>query len=125
MHLLVKAIVSQIEHGIVNLNESDHPQISVLMDCDGLSPFGFPVHMMRSCAMLLQDHYPNRLGCLAIIRLPQIARVVTQTLFQVFSFSPTIVMILHSYCSNENLNIKFSFPAFDKVQVFDSFPKCY
>ncbi|KAG9159134.1 hypothetical protein Leryth_024255 [Lithospermum erythrorhizon] len=83
MHLLVKAIVSQIEHGIVNLNESDHPQISVLMDCDGLSPFGFPVHMMRSCAMLLQDHYPNRLGCLAIIRLPQIARVVTQTLFQV------------------------------------------
>lgn len=81
--LLVKAVVSQIEHGIMNLVDADHPQITVLMDCEGLSPFGFPVHMMRSCAMLLQDHYPNRLGCLMIVRLPQIARVVTQTLFQV------------------------------------------
>lgn len=57
----------------------------VLMDCHGLSPFGFPIHTMRSCAALLQDHYPNRLGCLMIIRLPQLARVVTQTLFQVSS----------------------------------------
>ncbi|CAN4105939.1 unnamed protein product [Withania somnifera] len=59
--LLIKAVVSQIEHGILRLVNVEHPQI-VLMDCEGLSPLGFPIHMMRCCAMLLQDHYPNRLS---------------------------------------------------------------
>ncbi|XP_027158994.1 uncharacterized protein LOC113763561 [Coffea eugenioides] len=81
--LFIKAVVSQIEHGVLNLVTVDQPQIMVLMDCEGLSPFGFPIHMMRSCATLLQDHYPNRLGSLIIIRLPQLARVITQALFQV------------------------------------------
>lgn len=79
----VDSSVSQIEHGVMNLVDKKHPQITVLMDCQGLSPFGFPMQMMRSCAILLQDHYPRRLGCLAIIRLPAVARVITQTLFQV------------------------------------------
>lgn len=81
--LFAKAVVSQIEHGVMNLVDKEHPQITVLMDCKGLSPFGFPMQMMRSCAILLQDHYPRRLGCLAVIRLPAVARVITQTLFQV------------------------------------------
>lgn len=80
---LVDYLVSQIEHGIMNLVHKEHPQITVLMDCKGLSPFGFPMQTMRSCAILLQDHYPRRLGCLTVIRLPAVARVVTQTLFQV------------------------------------------
>lgn len=82
-NLFMKAVVSQIEYGVLNLVNVDQHQIMVLMDCDGLSPFGFPLQTMRSCAMLLQDYYPNRLGCLIITRLPQIARVITQALFQV------------------------------------------
>lgn len=81
--LLIKAVVSQIEHGILRLVNVEHPQITVLMDCEGLSPLGFPIHMMRSCAMLLQDHYPNRLSSLIIVRLPQVAQIIMQTFFQV------------------------------------------
>ncbi|XP_049355046.1 phosphatidylinositol/phosphatidylcholine transfer protein SFH12-like [Solanum verrucosum] len=81
--LLIKAVVSQIEHGILRMVNVEHPQITVLMDCEGLSPFGFPIHMMRSCAMLLQDHYPNRLSSLIIARLPQVAQIIMQTFFQV------------------------------------------
>uniref|UniRef100_A0A5B7BU34 CRAL-TRIO domain-containing protein n=1 Tax=Davidia involucrata TaxID=16924 RepID=A0A5B7BU34_DAVIN len=81
--IFVKAVVSQIEHGVMHLVNAENPQITVLMDCEGFSPFGFPMQMMRSCAILLQDHYPNRLGCLIVIRLRPVARVITQTLFQV------------------------------------------
>lgn len=81
--LLIKAVVSQIEHGILRLVNVEHPQITVLMDCEGLSPLGFPIHMMRCCAMLLQDHYPNRLSSLIIVRLPQVAQIIMQTFFQV------------------------------------------
>lgn len=79
----VKAVVSQVEFGVLNLLDVEHPQLTVLMDCHGLSPFGFPVQTFRSCAVLLQDHYPNRLGCLLVVRLPSVARIITQTLFQV------------------------------------------
>ncbi|KAK2983266.1 hypothetical protein RJ640_009280, partial [Escallonia rubra] len=81
--LFVRAVVSQIEHGVMHLVNVEHPRITVLLDCDGLSPFGFPMQIMRSCAILLQDHYPRRLGCLMVIRLPRLAQIVTQTLFQV------------------------------------------
>ncbi|XP_060212652.1 uncharacterized protein LOC132640187 [Lycium barbarum] len=81
--LLIKAVVSQIEHGILRLVNVEHPQITVLMDCEGLSPFGFPINMMRSCAVLLQDHYPNRLSSLIIVRLPQVAQFLMQTFLQV------------------------------------------
>ncbi|KAL9227088.1 hypothetical protein vseg_002824 [Gypsophila vaccaria] len=80
---LPEVVVSQIEHGILHLVPSRDPRITVLMDCEGLTPFRFPVHMMRSCAILLQDHYPNRLAALYVVRLPPIARVVMQTLFKV------------------------------------------
>ncbi|PHU18522.1 hypothetical protein BC332_14217 [Capsicum chinense] len=81
--LLIKAVVSQIEHGILSLVNAENPLVTVLMDCEGLSPLGFPIHMMRSCAMLLQDHYPNRLSSLIIVRLPQVAQIIMQTFFQV------------------------------------------
>ncbi|CAI9092441.1 OLC1v1027670C1 [Oldenlandia corymbosa var. corymbosa] len=96
MPLLVKAVVSQIEHGVLNLVKVEQPQIMVLMDCLGLSPLGFPINMMRSCATLLQDHYPNRLGSLMIVRLPHLARVVTQTLFQV---NPNLLLLEENNCS--------------------------
>ncbi|KAF5770870.1 putative CRAL-TRIO lipid binding domain-containing protein [Helianthus annuus] len=79
----VRAVVSQVEYGVINLLDAEHPQVTVLMDCDGLSSFGIPVKTLRSCAVLLQDHYPERLGCLLVVRLPSVARVITQTLFQV------------------------------------------
>ncbi|CAL5322461.1 unnamed protein product [Camellia sinensis] len=83
--IFAKAVakVSQVEHGVMHLVNVENPQITVLMDCEGLSPSGFPMQMLRSCALLLQDHYPNRLGYLIIIQLPTVARVITQTLFQV------------------------------------------
>ncbi|KAI3520007.1 hypothetical protein L1887_09228 [Cichorium endivia] len=79
----VRAVISQVEYGALNLLDAEHPQLTILMDCYGLSPFGFPIQTFRSCATLLQDHYPNRLGCLLVVRLPSVARVITQTLFQV------------------------------------------
>lgn len=78
-----QAVVSQIEHGVLHLVDAENHQITVLLDCQGLSPFKFPMQMMRSIAILLQDHYPNRLGRLFVVRLPPVARVVIQTLTQV------------------------------------------
>ncbi|KAL8159766.1 hypothetical protein V2J09_001303 [Rumex salicifolius] len=75
--------LNEIEHGVLNLIDSEARQIIVVMDCEGLTPFRFPMQTMRSCAILLQDHYPNRLAALFVIRLPPIARVIAQTLFQV------------------------------------------
>lgn len=75
--------VSQMEHGVMHLvNEAD-PRITVLMDCQGLSPIRFPMQMMKSCATILQDHYPNRLAILYILRLPPVSRVITQTFMKV------------------------------------------
>ena len=81
--------VSQVEHGIVELVDSENPenpQITVLVDCEGLTPFRVPMQMMRYCSSLLQDHFPNRLGCLFIIRLPPVVRLLAQTFIQVRLF---------------------------------------
>jgi hypothetical protein len=78
---LATVVVSQIEQMIGKLVVNS--QIMVLMDCEGLPPLGFPIHMMRSCATLLQDHYPRRLGCLMIIRLPVLARFISKALYGV------------------------------------------
>lgn len=79
----VCTVVSQVEHGVLHLVKANNPQITVLVDCDGLSPLRIPMQIMRSCSSLLQDHYPNRLGCLLVIRLPPVVRVITQTFIQV------------------------------------------
>ncbi|KAK9123170.1 hypothetical protein Sjap_012772 [Stephania japonica] len=78
-----QAIVSQVEHGVLHLLNAEDLQITVLMDCDGLPPAKFPMQMMRSFSVLMQDHYPNRLGCLFIVRLPSVVRVIMQTFIQV------------------------------------------
>lgn len=78
-----QAVVSQVEYGVVNLVDAENPQITVLVDCEGLSPLKVPMQMLKSCSTLLQDHFPDRLGCLFVIRLPPVARVILQTSLQV------------------------------------------
>lgn len=78
-----QALVSQIEYGVLHLVNEKDPRIMVLMDCEGLSPFKFPMQMLRSCATLFQDNYPDRLGTLFVIRLPPVVRVLAQTFIQV------------------------------------------
>ena len=79
----LQTAVSQIEHGVLHLVDTENTQITILLDCEGLSPLRFPMQIMRSCSSLLQDHFPNRLGCLFVIRLPPVVRVVAQTFIQV------------------------------------------
>lgn len=78
-----QAVISQVEHGILNLVAAENPEVTVLVDCKGLSPLRIPMQMLRSCSSLLQENYPNRLGCLFVIRLPSVVRVVAQTFIQV------------------------------------------
>ncbi|QCD88341.1 hypothetical protein DEO72_LG3g2885 [Vigna unguiculata] len=78
-----QAIISQVEYGVLHLVDADNPQIAVLVDCEGLSPLRIPMKVMRTCSSLLQDYFPNRLGCLFVIRLPAIVRVIAQTFIQV------------------------------------------
>lgn len=75
--------MSQLDHGILDLVNIEDPRITVLMDCEGLSPLRFPMNMMRSCSTLVQDHFPNRLVTLFLLRLPPVVRVVAQTFIQV------------------------------------------
>ncbi|KAH9627527.1 hypothetical protein KSS87_016241 [Heliosperma pusillum] len=78
-----QAVVSQMDHGIMHLADHRNPQILVLVDCESLSPFKLPFQMIRSCSLLFQDHYPNCLGGLFVIRLPPVLRVMVQTFMKV------------------------------------------
>ncbi|VVB11145.1 unnamed protein product [Arabis nemorensis] len=78
-----QAIISQVEHGVLHLLHPGNSELTVLVDCDGLSPLRIPMQMMRSCSSILQDHFPNHLGCLFIIRLPPVVRVISQTFIQI------------------------------------------
>lgn len=78
-----QAIISQVEHGVVELVDAENSQITVLVDCEGLTPFRVPMQMMRYCSSLLQDHFPNLLGCLFVIRLPPVVRLLAQTFIQI------------------------------------------
>lgn len=80
---LLLTTVSHVEHGVLHLVNAENPEITVLVDCQGLSPFKIPMQVMRTCSSLLQDHFPNRLGCLFVIRLPPVLRVIAQTFIQV------------------------------------------
>ncbi|XP_027926082.1 uncharacterized protein LOC114183308 isoform X2 [Vigna unguiculata] len=71
-----------VEYGVLHLIDADNPQITVLVDCDGLSPVRIPMQMMRSCSSLLRDHFPNRLGCMFVIQLPASVRVIAQSFIQ-------------------------------------------
>lgn len=74
-----------------------NPQITVLVDCHGLSPLRIPVKIMRHCCNILQDHFPNVLGGLIIIRLPSVVRVISQTFLQV-SYRPKLHNYHHTLC---------------------------
>ncbi|CAL4936770.1 unnamed protein product [Urochloa decumbens] len=78
-----QAVVSQIDHGVVHLTNEEDPRITVLLDCHGISPFRFPMQMMRSFITVVQENYPNRLGVLFVVRLPPVVRVIAQTFLQV------------------------------------------
>ncbi|XP_057873481.1 uncharacterized protein LOC131079523 isoform X2 [Cryptomeria japonica] len=78
-----QAVVSQVEYGILNLLNLEDPRITVLMDCEGISTLRFPMHMVKSCSNLLQNHYPSRLAALYVTNLSPIVRVIAQTLIQV------------------------------------------
>ncbi|XP_038721372.1 uncharacterized protein LOC120013580 isoform X2 [Tripterygium wilfordii] len=78
-----QAIISQVEHGVLHLVNADNPYITVLVDCEGLSPLRIPMQTMRTCSSLLQHHFPNLLGYLFVIRLPPMVRVIAQTFFQI------------------------------------------
>uniref|UniRef100_A0A3N7FHK0 CRAL-TRIO domain-containing protein n=1 Tax=Populus trichocarpa TaxID=3694 RepID=A0A3N7FHK0_POPTR len=78
-----QAIISQVEHGVQHLVDEDSPQLTVIVDCDGISPLKIPMQIMRSCSSLLQDNFPNCLGHLLVIRLPPVVRVIAQTFIQV------------------------------------------
>ncbi|WVZ61074.1 hypothetical protein U9M48_011001 [Paspalum notatum var. saurae] len=80
-----QAVVSQIDHGVVNLTNEEDPRITVLLDCHGISPFRFPMQMMRSFITVVQENYPNRLGVLFVVRLPPVVRVIAQTFIQVLN----------------------------------------
>ncbi|KAK7272079.1 hypothetical protein RJT34_28465 [Clitoria ternatea] len=77
-----QAVISQVEYGVLRLVEADNPQITVLVDCEGLSPERIPMQIMRTCSSLLQDHFPNRLGWLVVIRLPAVDHGIVRTFFQ-------------------------------------------
>ncbi|KAL6967485.1 hypothetical protein U1Q18_033295 [Sarracenia purpurea var. burkii] len=79
----LQAIVSQVEHGILHLVDPENPQITVLVDCEGLSPLRLPMQVLRSCSSIFQDHFPSRLGLLFVIRLPPVVRVIAQPFIQV------------------------------------------
>ncbi|GFP79320.1 sec14 cytosolic factor [Phtheirospermum japonicum] len=78
-----QAVVSQVEYGVLHLLGGENPQITVLLDCQGLSSLRLPMQTLRYCCNVFQDHFPNVLGCLIVIRLPSVVRVIAQTFIQV------------------------------------------
>ncbi|KAE9585715.1 hypothetical protein Lal_00009970 [Lupinus albus] len=78
-----QAVISQVEYGVLHLVDADNPQITVLVDCEGLSPSRIPMQMMKYCSSCLQDHFPNCLGCLFVIRLPEVVDAIAQTFIEV------------------------------------------
>ncbi|XP_062015830.1 uncharacterized protein LOC133732317 [Rosa rugosa] len=78
-----QAIISQVDHGVFHLLDANNSQITVVVDCEGLTPLKIPMQVLRTCSSLLQDHFPNRLGCLFVVRLPPMLRVIAQTFIQV------------------------------------------
>lgn len=93
---VVETVVSQVDYGVLHLVKRRNPRITVLVDCEGLSSLRFPMNMLRSCSAILQDNFPNLLGCLFVIRLPPVARVIAQTFIQVrYSFISNRRMCIH------------------------------
>lgn len=78
-----QAVVSQVEYGVLHLLNLEDQRITVLMDCEGIPTFGFPVQMMKSCSILVQLHYPTRLASLLVVNLSPVVRVIAKAIIQV------------------------------------------
>lgn len=78
-----QAVVSQVEYGVLHLLNLEDQRITVLMDCEGVPAFGFPVQMMKSCSILVQLHYPTRLASLLVVNLSPVVRVIAKAVIQV------------------------------------------
>lgn len=78
-----QAILSQVEYGVANLLYEEDPRITVIIDCEGTPALGFPVHMLKSFCVLMQENYPTRLGALFVVNLPSVVRVIAQAIIQV------------------------------------------
>jgi len=78
-----QAVVSQVEYGVLHLLNLEDQRITVLMDCEGIPAFGFPVQMMKSCSILVQLHYPTRLASLLVVNLSPVVRVIAKAIIQV------------------------------------------
>lgn len=77
--------VSQVEYGVRNLVATKDPRLTVVMDCQGTKTFGFPVQMLKSCIVLVQEHYPMRLASFFVINAPPLVRAVANAIIQVKS----------------------------------------
>ncbi|KAG0630944.1 hypothetical protein M758_1G215400 [Ceratodon purpureus] len=77
-----QAVISQVEYGIQNLLTMDDPRLTVVMDCQGTTAFGFPVKMLKSCVALVQEHYPMRLASLFVVNAPPLVHAVANAIIQ-------------------------------------------
>lgn len=77
-----QAVVSQVEHGVLHLLSGEDTRITVLIDCEGLSAANIPLQMIKVCSTIMQEHYPNRLATLYVLRLTHALRPMAQTLIQ-------------------------------------------
>lgn len=90
--LNIVGAVSQVEHRLRNKMPKDDPRLTVVMDCRGTSAFGFPLNLIKSCSVLVQEHYPTRLAALFVINLPPIVQVLANAVLQVSFFSLTLTL---------------------------------
>ncbi len=75
--------VSQVEHGVLHMLSEEDARLTVVIDCEGTTAFGFPVKMMKTCIVLVQENYPTRLASLFVINLSPVMHMVANTIMQV------------------------------------------
>jgi hypothetical protein len=78
-----QAVVSQVEYGVLNMTKEDDACLTVIMDCEGVSHVGFPLHMTKCCCVLVQDHFPMRLASLFLINLHPVLHQLANDIMEV------------------------------------------
>jgi hypothetical protein len=79
----VRGAVSQVEYGVLNMTKEDDASLTVIMDCEGVSHVGFPLHMTKCCCVLVQDHFPMRLASLFLINLHPVLHQLANDIMEV------------------------------------------
>eukprot|EP01018_Ginkgo_biloba_P011483 Gb_23883 [translate_table: standard] len=80
-----QAVVSQVEYGVLHFLYSGDSRITVIIDCEKTFAFGFPMQMVKSCIVVVQQHFPARLASLFVMNLPPIMRIITKAFIQVLT----------------------------------------